>query len=813
MKENLNFRRKLNYKSANKTLNNFNTNYSNEILYPRPIFKIENLDSNSYMTSIIHLIYQISPLYKYFHNKISSKNDKFSIHLHNTLVYYNNSKKSDMPPEKRIIDITKLSNNLYNINNKFIKGAPHDPVEFLQIIIKNSDCVDNFYFKNIKIKDECECSENNIFFIEKIQNIFNIPVKNILELSKNNNENIFLNKNKLINFYKCLIYNNYLQKINCPLNGIDCNFNRVTRKIIITNLNESIDINNSNEILINKYKSLTENIFFNFQYLDDYTDIIHKNINLFHILLMIPFSFDICDIFEFEKKENNKFFYNFHACIFKNNSNYFSCLIKLKNKWIYYNDNDEKIFMTYYQFIQYALKNNLYPYLLMYTDKNIGNYDIDDINIKQFEELYNYSILVDEFKQKAINEKYQLFNIFKNEDDITLQQSSTECEEKKLSISYNYNTNINNSNTPIHITKNLELNSSNNYCKNINNKNSCSNNKKPNKRQLLNSKSITNYYSEKDRSVDGNKKLELFKLSPLSSGNNDFNLKDIQIYNNNKSLNIMNLNDNNDMNYMIHSAKIYPLQLTEEKIKPFLIANNYNKNIHNNNNENDNYHCNKLTKQMTDINLINSLTPPEMWICQNCNKVNKALDYKCRLCKLINKKQEEIIKIFSSLSVGEEERVENNYKNILTTNNNIINNNIHKRIRAKSGRINVNYKINNSNIVPKKVKCACYTDMKDKIIKNNICILCGREIKAPIRKKNYILHNNNFMNKTSNLFYSKKNNNRFHSQTKFTKNKSNEKIKIKQKRKNKIDLINKDLIKEYHRKIKKDNTLSSQSII
>ena len=272
---------------------------------------------------IIHLIYQISPLYKYFHNKINSKNDKFSIHLHNTLVYYNNSKKSDLPIEKRIIDITKLSNNLYNLNNKFIKGAPHDPGEFLQIIIKESNCEENFYFKNLKIKDECECSESNIFFIEKIQNIFNIPVKYILELR---NDNIFLNKYKLIDFYKCLIYNNYLKKINCPLNDIDCNYNRITRKIMITNLNESKDSisKNSKDNLINKYKSLTENIFFNFQYLNEYNDIIHKNVNLFHLLLMIPFSFDIANIFEFEKKNNNKYVYNFHVCIFKNNSNFFS---------------------------------------------------------------------------------------------------------------------------------------------------------------------------------------------------------------------------------------------------------------------------------------------------------------------------------------------------------------------------------------------------------------------------------------------------------------------------------------------------------
>ena len=102
------------------------------------------------MTSTIHLLYHISSLYKYYHNKVNSKNDKFSIHLHNTLVYYNNSKKSNISPDKRRIDITKLSNNLYNINNKFLQGSLQDPVEFLQTIIKTSGCAENFYLNNIK---------------------------------------------------------------------------------------------------------------------------------------------------------------------------------------------------------------------------------------------------------------------------------------------------------------------------------------------------------------------------------------------------------------------------------------------------------------------------------------------------------------------------------------------------------------------------------------------------------------------------------------------------------------------------------------
>ena len=104
--------------------------------------------------------------------------------------------------------------------------------------------------------------------------------------------------------------------------------------------------------------------------------------------------------------------------------------------------------------------------------------------------------------------------------------------------------------------------------------------------------------------------------------------------------------------------------------------------------------------------------------------------------------------------------------------------------------------------------------MKDTIIKNNICILCGRVI-APYNRKinDFVKCNNNFMNKTSNIFYGKKiNNNKFHSQSRLIKTKSMEKIKIKQKKKNKIELINKDLFKEYQRKIKNENPLCIETI-
>ena len=302
--------RRNNFKSVNKSSNNINTSCCNDIfLYPRPIFYSKDINNFSYITSVIHLIYQISPLYKYYHNKINSKNNKFSIHLHNTLVYYNNSKNIEITNDKRKIDITKLINNLYILNENF-KSQYGDPVEFLQIIIKNSQNFPNFYLKNINIKDTCECSETSIFLLDKMECIFDVPVNAIFKISTENNEKIFNNKHKLIEFYSTLINKNILHKINCPLNGIDCNFNRVTRKLLIKNGKKTRPIDSRNIKEVIKLNCLTEYIFFSYQY-NECNDIINnnKNLNLLHLLLMIPFEFDISTIFNFETSFNIKILY------------------------------------------------------------------------------------------------------------------------------------------------------------------------------------------------------------------------------------------------------------------------------------------------------------------------------------------------------------------------------------------------------------------------------------------------------------------------------------------------------------------------
>lgn len=112
----------------------------------------------------------------------------------------------------------------------------------------------------------------------------------------------------------------------------------------------------------------------------------------------------------------------------------------------------------------------------------------------------------------------------------------------------------------------------------------------------------------------------------------------------------------------------------------------------------------------------------DMWICSNCNSVNKATEYKCRSCKLINSKQREIIEQANS-------------------NQQIINKSI-------DGVKTIHY--NNINASYKKINCLCYSNCKDNLVQNGICTLCGREVnqkkQIPQQKKiileKEILYNN-----------------------------------------------------------------------
>ena len=187
-----------------------------------------------------------------------------------------------------------------------------------------------------------------------------------------------------------------------------------------------------------------------------------------------------------------------------------------------------------------------------------------------------------------------------------------------------------------------------------------------------------------------------------------------------------------------------------------------------------------------------------MWICPNCNKVNKASEFKCRLCQFINKKQKDIIYLFNSFSYKTEDSSTNNMSS------NEINGNLS---RPKSGRFLLTCKINESYTGEK--KCPCFTEIRDKVVKNCFCMICGREVRPSTVKITYpIKQSKKFMNRTSSMFYDKVDNNGSRASISKSSEKMRRKNISKQKNKNDFD---KEMINEYKsRKKIKDDSLDFQ---
>ena len=60
----------------------------------------------------------------------------------------------------------------------------------------------DFSFKNLKIKDICDCDYSISFNFDKFQNIFDIPLLDIIKINENHSTLIYDNQGKLIHYYK-----------------------------------------------------------------------------------------------------------------------------------------------------------------------------------------------------------------------------------------------------------------------------------------------------------------------------------------------------------------------------------------------------------------------------------------------------------------------------------------------------------------------------------------------------------------------------------------------------------------------------------
>ena len=536
--------------------------------------------NNSFISVILHLCYRIFPIYNYYMKKISRESDKFSIHLHNIFVNCNNNY------ENKILDINKLKTSLFKINSNFQINEINDPINLFNLIIENANLKNFFSFQNVKIKDVCDCCCSISYEIDKFQNIFDIPLLDIIKLSENHSSSIYYNKGRLISFYKSLIEHNFSKKINCPLNSVDCNYNRITRNFFI-----NPDENNNSKMNFILFDYILSN---------------RQNLSMMNLLLsyiLIPMSFDIEDLLNFiegkniyENTENNFEKYIFKGCIFKTNSKSYTCVFKSKTKWIYYDDNENILtFSKWYKVIQYCLKNNLFPYILYYvlsTENSNENITKDEYNI-----LENFAIKYDEFKEipsmriklyEYVNSKMREdtdnIKFEENEDTSVSRHSKPKNPYKRDKRNNSYSKDLSNNssknqqnlnyNYPLQLTEEQQ-----NYYKNNTNKNYNHYNDEYN--QTLKKCKSTNLHHKK-----GN-----YNNFPLNGKNIEENTLKLYKGEDNKNANDIKFNDNKNIkceNIKLQQKWICPncsSKIYESKCKNCdLIYNNLNQDLKQNTN-------------------------------------------------------------------------------------------------------------------------------------------------------------------------------------------------------------------------------------
>lgn len=396
---------------------------------------------NSFMSVIIHFIYKM----KFFRNFILSldfgplESDKGHplYFLQKIFIKY---------PENKKIDISKFRYAYGQVFknaqfNKFEFDKPNEPCEFYYSFVnlihsfcqnsilsevkindndENCNCLSHKYlYINIVKHDECECSYINRTKCSTRNCIIDIPIEKVITISNNHSNNIYYVKEKLFSFFKSSIqHSNFLL---CPLNGKNCNYNRVKRNLILEN----------------HFFPLFLAFFYEKQNKDFFS--LH---NILHSLLLIPKYFDLENLFVLRDNINLNTQYEFVGIIFQKKSSTFSCSIKCEGSpetaehWTYYDDENVKIFISWVDLISHCLKNALVPYMIFYqikSEEDLNNSDNSNMKItkEEFKVLESYALRAERFDEFEKMRKKE--NLVANEYDlqkIKLQENTNILNSK-----------------------------------------------------------------------------------------------------------------------------------------------------------------------------------------------------------------------------------------------------------------------------------------------------------------------------------------------------------------------------------------------
>ena len=480
----------------------------------RPLFFDENNnENNSYLTVILHVIFNIKPLFTYIMHLSQNKNNSSYDYSILSSIKEILQKVQKNPNDK--INIRKLKDDLssqFKNRRKFLLNHPDDPVDFLFIILNsihsfvikspineisdeicNYKCFSHKYiWMDLTRIDECGCNGTSRRLFSNHNYITDIPMNKIFNyinnLQKNPKYNITEINQKLFTYFKDILKNVVM---NCPMNGKRCDINKTQHRLFLAN---------SPSYFIFNLDFTESNIAFN------------NNIFLIDILksfILISKNLDINMIFEENIRNKNEYninkSYDLIGIVFISLTKIYSCSFLHKDKnnsyYYYYKGNNNYVnFNSFYNLVVYSLKNGIIPLVLFYEEKKIEN---DDRKIQTNNDSNNSNELLN--KEQILHlEKYcnNIDNLF-----YTINTNKIRTNENILNImpnksNHNMNnflqkypdSNNNNKSTKINsmINSNQNLSIENNFSNNNSNENSIQNRNNNYKQKTYNNKSVQN---------------------------------------------------------------------------------------------------------------------------------------------------------------------------------------------------------------------------------------------------------------------------------------------------------------------------------
>ena len=488
----------------------------------RPIFFDENNnENNSYITVILHTIFNIKPLFNYILS-VSQNNPNPPHDYHLIFCLKEIFQKVQKSPNDKI-NIRKLKESLSSLfknRRKFILNHPDDPVDFLFILLNsihsfiikspineisdeicNYKCFSHKYlWMDLTRIDECGCNGTSRRLFSNHNYITDIPMNQIFNyinnnLQKNPKFNISEINQKLFFCYKDIIKN---FSMNCPMNGTRCEINKTQHRLFLANspsyfifnldYNES-SINFSNDTLL---------------------------IDILKCFILISKNFDINMIFEENSRNKNEYNinkkYNLFGIVFISLTKIYSCAffhrgINNNSYFYYYKGNNNYVnFNSFYNLVLYSLKNGIIPLALFYEEKNNNemnkrtqessiesNNSNELLTKEQIMHLEKYCNNIDNLFNNINNNKIRTNeNILNTMFTKQNKNSNNTLNNNKPSQSNNYKTN--NSNRTLQSTKTIQnYITENNFQNNNSNENSLQNRNTNYKQNTYNNKSVQNH--------------------------------------------------------------------------------------------------------------------------------------------------------------------------------------------------------------------------------------------------------------------------------------------------------------------------------